>query len=352
MRLGGVITVLIFIGLGFGAAYFITDDWIESNLEYQASVLNEAKVEFDGFEFSLLNLKLKWDRLQVANKNSTMENTFETGETEFSMQFWPLILANKVVVNNVKLTGFQLATERETDGYFEIPEEEKDQEPGFIYSVVDQIASEAGKNAQVKFTDVRDDLNVDSLMARVDIRTDDKVDSLRNGIQKTYSKWDSTFTNTRINQEIDRINNTVDSIKVQEFKDPKKVISTIEQVKKLKNQVDSLRNRAQTLKQNFENDYGTTRDEITQIDNWIQDDFQRAVNVARLPDLDVQNIGTALFGENLLGDYAVYLEYVALAREYGSRFIGSEETENIPRYEGIDYHSPINMICRTYGLRI
>ncbi|MDZ7808616.1 MAG: TIGR03545 family protein [Gracilimonas sp.] len=337
MRLGGVITVLVLIGLGFAAAYFITDDLIESNIEYEASVLNEAKVEFDGFEFSLLKLKMKWDRLQVANKNSTMENTFETGETEFSMQFWPLILANKVVVDNVKLTGFQLATERETDGYFEIPEEEKNQEPGFIYSVVDQVASQAKKNAQVKFTDIRDDLNVDSLMARVDIRTDDKVDSLRNGIQKTYSKWDSTFNNTSINQEIAQINKTVDSIKVEELKDPKRVVTTIEQVKKLRSQVDSLRNRAQTLKQNFENDYGTTTDEISQIDNWIQDDFQRAVNMANLPDLDVRNIGTALFGENLLGDYAVYLEYVAIAREYGSRFLGDAEGRQIQRYEGVNY---------------
>jgi uncharacterized protein (TIGR03545 family) len=339
MRLGGVVTILVLIGLGFAAAYFITDDWIESNVEYQASVMNEAKVEFDGFEFSLLNLKLKWDRLQVANKNNTMENTFETGETEFSMQFWPLILANKVVVDNVKLTGFELATERETDGYFEVPETEVDEEPGFIYSVVDQVAGQAQKNAQVKFTEIRSDLNVDSLMAKVDIRTDDKVDSLRNGIQQTYTKWDSTFNNTNINDEIAQINQTIDGIKVQEFKDPKNVVSSIEQVKKLKGQVDSLRNRAETLKQNFQNDYGTTRDEISQIDNWIQDDFQRAVNVAQLPDLDVQNIGKALFGENLLGDYAVYLEYVALAREYGSRFVGSdEETEKIPRYEGVDYH--------------
>lgn len=337
MRLGGVITVIVLIGLGFATAYFVTDDWIESNIEYEASVLNEAKVEVDGFEFSLLNLKLKWDRLQVANKNSTMENTFETGMTEFSMQFWPLILANKVVVNNVKLTGFQLATERETDGYFEIPEEEKDQEPGFIYSVVDQVTSQARKNAEVRFTDIRDELNVDSLMARVDIRTDDKVDSLRNGIRKTYTKWDSTFNNTNINEEIAQINRRVDSIKVQEFKDPKKVVVTIEQVKKLKNQVDSLKNRAETLKQNFENDYGTNRDEISQVDNWIQDDYQRAVNMAKLPDLDVQNIGTALFGENLLGDYAVYLEYVAIAREYGSRFIGDDDTERIPRYEGVNY---------------
>lgn len=337
MRIGGVITVLVLVGIGFAAAFFITDEWVESKIEYEASVLNEAKVELDGFDFSLFSLQMKWDRLQVANSNNTMENTFETGETEFNMQFWPLILGNKVIVENVRLTGFELATERETDGYFEIPEEEEDAEQGFLYSVVNQVSSEAQKNAEVKFTDVRDDLNVDSLMAKVNIQTPEKVDSLRNGIQRTYSKWDSTFNNTPIEKEIAIVRDKVEAIKIDEIKEPKKAIEAIENIRKLRKQVDSLKTKAENLKSDFEQDYGSTRDEVSQIDNWIEEDYQRALSVAKLPDLDVRNIGKALFGQNLLGDYAAYLEYIAIAREYGSRLIGDEDEDSIPRYEGLDY---------------
>lgn len=340
MRIWGIITVLILAALTFAATYFITDEWVEEKIEYQASIVNQAKVEIDGLDFSLFELHMRWDRLQVTNPNKTMENTFETGKTEFNMQFWPIILGNKVIVDNVQLSGFQLGTERETDGYFEMPEveDEADTEPGFVSGVVNQVSSEARKNAELKFTDVRDDLNVDSLMAKVNIQSVDKIDSLRRGIQKTYSKWDSTFNNTPINKEVEEAKQTVEAIKVKEIKDPQKAIEAIENVKKLKNQVDSLRNRAEQLKTEFENDYGGTRDDLGQVDNWIQDDFQRALNVAKLPDLDVQNIGAALFGQNLLGDFAQYLEYVAIAREYGGRLQSDEvEEEKIPRYEGIDY---------------
>ena len=339
MRIGGIITVLILVGIGFAATFFITDEWVEGQVEYQASLLNEAKVELDDFEFSLWDLQVKWGRLQVANSNNTMQNTFETGDTEFSMEFWPLILKNKVIVDNVRLTGFQIDTERETDGAFEMPEEiEEDSEPGFVYGVVSQVSSEASKNAEVKFTDVRNDLNVDSLMAKVNIQSVDKIDSLRNGIQQNYSKWDSTFKNTKVNEEIAEVRTTVEAIKPKEIKNPKQVVEAIENVQKLRKQVDSLKTRAENLKSDFEQDYGTTRDDLGQVDNWIRDDYQRALNVAKLPDLDVQNIGTALFGQNLLGDYAAYLEYVAIAREYGSRLVGDEDsTQEIPRYEGLDY---------------
>lgn len=338
MRIGGIITVLVLVGIGFAAAFFITDEWVESKIEYEASVLNEAKVELEGFDFNLFSLQMKWDRLQAANSNNTMENTFETGETEFNMQFWPLILGNKVIVDNVRLTGFELATERETDGYFEMPEEEEDAEPGFLYSVVNQVSSEAQKNAEVKFTDVRDDLNVDSLMAKVNIQTPEKVDSLRNGIQRTYSKWDSTFNNTPIEKEIAIAENTVEAIKIDEIKEPKKAIEAIENIQRLRKQIDSLKTKTENLKSDFEQDYGSTRDEVSQIDNWIEEDYQRALSVAKLPDLDVQNIGKALFGQNLLGDYAAYLEYIAIAREYGNRLTGDDEDEEtIPRYEGLDY---------------
>jgi|AntRauTorcE11897_2_1112592.scaffolds.fasta_scaffold02331_4 uncharacterized protein (TIGR03545 family) len=337
MRIGGIVTVLVLAGIVFTAAFFITDEWVESNIEYQASLLNEAKVELDGFESSLFNLQIKWDRLQVANRNSTMENTFETGETEFSMQFWPLILGNKVIVEEVRLTGFELGTERETDGYFEMPEVEEGEEPGFLYSVVKQVSGEAQKNAEVRFTDIRDDLNVDSLMAKVNIQSVDKIDSLRNGIQQNYSKWDSTFNNTPIEEEIAEAQNSIESIKVDEIKDPKKAIEAIENIRKLRAQVDSMKTKADSLRDDFEQDYGASRYSLDQVDNWIENDYQRALNVAQIPDLDVQNIGKALFGQNLLGDYAVYLEYVAIAREYGSRLVGDEEEEIIPRYEGLDY---------------
>lgn len=100
--------------------------------------------------------------------------------------------------------------------------------------------------------------------------------------------------------------------------------------------MDSLKTRAQNLKNDFQDDFGDSKFSVGRIDNWIQADFQRAMNMAKLPTIDPGNIAQSLFGENMLADYSGYLEYVAIARKYGSRLVG-EDKDKIERYEGKDY---------------
>ncbi|WP_018127438.1 TIGR03545 family protein [Balneola vulgaris] len=334
-RIQGIIAVVVITILSFLISWISIDPIVEERLEYSASVANGALVEIDDFEISLVDLKIRWSRLQVANPENTMENSFETGEAELDFLFWPT-LWERVIIEDVIFKEFRMDTERETDGYFEIPEEEKNKEPGFLTKVISDVTSEVSRNANMEFNNIKSDINVDSVLAKLDLQAPEKIDTLRNGLEQNYQKWDSTLTNTDINKEIASVQSSIQKINVKEIKDPKKAIEAIQNVQKLAKQVDSLRNRANQIKSEFQEDFGDTKFSIGRIDNWIEGDYQRAMNMAKLPRLDAQNIAQSLFGENLLADYAGYMEYLAIAREYSSRLAGDDK-EKIERYEGIDY---------------
>tara|TARA_R110001599_G_scaffold244895_1_gene444960 strand:- start:62402 stop:64234 length:1833 start_codon:yes stop_codon:yes gene_type:complete len=335
MRVKGLIFLAIVTALGFLISWISIDPIVESEIEYQASVANGALVEIDGFDIDLIDLKIRWDRLQIANPENTMSNSFETGEMELDFLFWPTWW-ERVIVEDIIFKDFKMDTERETDGYFEIPEEEKNAEPSFVAQVIGDVTSEISRNANMEFTNIKTNINVDSLMSKLNLQAPDKIDSLRNGLSKNYQKWDSTFANTKINKEIADIEKTVNAIDIKKIKDPKKAIEAIKNVQKLAQQVDSLKTRAENLKNDFQEDFGDSKFSVGRIDNWIQADFQRAMNMAKLPTIDSGNIAQSLFGENLLADYSGYLEYVAIARKYGSRLVG-EDKDKIERYEGKDY---------------
>lgn len=339
MRIQGIIFLGILAVLVFGASFFITDELVEKQLEKQLSIANRALVEFEDLEFSLWELHLAWSRLQVTDPNNTMTNSFETGATEFDVQFWPL-LWKKIIIDEVKMTGFALNTPREKDGYFEVPEEEtpEDTEAGFFSKVTEEVSAEIAQNARMQFTDVKNDINVDSLLALVDLQSIEKMDSLKVGVQGIYAKWDSTISNNSITQQVAEIKTLVNAVNINQIDDVPKAVAAIENLKKVKSKADSLKTEITHIKTNFQNDLTTTRNSLESIDNWIQDDINRAANVAKLPEINAQSIGTALFGQNLLADLNKYLGYLAIGREYGTKFIGEDdESETMERYQGKNY---------------
>lgn len=337
MRKGGVIFVLVVAALIFGASYLSVDAWLESKIEYQASVANKAKVEIENLDLSLIGLSMSWDRLQVASPQDPWVNTFETGKVEFNMEFWPL-LWNKTIIENMQLSGLRLNTERESDGTFEVDQEISEGTAGdaFLASVVDQVSTEASRNAKAKIGNIRSNLNTDSLLAELDLKAPGRIDSLKGQISAQYGEWDSTLSNLNVDQRIQRIRQTAENTKVDEIKDPKKAIEAINNVKKLRSQADSLKNLADSLKNGFTEDLNSARYSVGKVDEWVTDDYRRAMSLAKIPDLSAQNIGKLLFGENLLGDYAAYLTYIETAREYSSR-LADDGTEKRERYEGVNY---------------
>lgn len=338
MRIKGLIFVAVIAALFFLASWISIDSYIESEIEYQASVANGAVVEIDGFELSLVDLKIRWDRLQIANPENTWENSFETGEAELDFLFWPA-LWERVIIEDIIFKDFKLDSERETDGYFEMPvnEEGEEAEPSFIAAVIGDVTSEVSANAETEFLDIKADVNVDSLLAKLNLQAPEKIDSLKNGLEQKYTKWDSTLTNTDINQEIASIQQTVEAIDVKNLKEVDKALAAIQNVQKLTNQIDSLKNKAQTIRNDFQEDFGDARFSVGRIDNWIQNDYDRALKLAKLPTIDAQNIAQTLFGQELFSEYAGYLEYAAIAREYSSKLAGGEDEEKIERFEGKDY---------------
>ncbi len=338
MRIKGLIFVAVVAALVFLGSWISIDSYIESEIEYQASIANGAVVEIDGFELSLVDLKIRWDRLQIANPENTWENSFETGEAELDFLFWPT-LWERVIIEDIIFKDFRLDSERETDGYFEIPvnEDGEEAEPGFIAGVIGDVTSEVSANAENEFLDIKADVNVDSLLAKLNLQAPEKIDSLKNGLEQKYSKWDSTLNNTDINQEIAGIKETIEAIDVKNLKQVDKALAAIQNVQKLTKQVDSLKNKAQTIRNEFQEDFGDVRFSVGRIDNWIKNDYDRALKLAKLPTIDAQNIAQTLFGQELFSEYAGYLEYVAIAREYSSKLSGGEDEEKIERYEGKDY---------------
>lgn len=182
MRWKGVIFILIVLGAIIALSLIFTDIWLEHQLEKVGSSIVGARVEFEDVDFSFIGLHMRWDSLQVTNPKQTMKNILTTGPTEFNMELQPL-LRKKVIIENVQMTHVTSGTDRSTDGKIK-KKPKPPSKPNILTRTVDRLQADVAQ-APAWNLDVPTSINVDSILALLEIKTPNRIDSLQQQLDST-----------------------------------------------------------------------------------------------------------------------------------------------------------------------
>jgi uncharacterized protein (TIGR03545 family) len=336
-RWKGIIFLAVLAGIFFLLTIFFTDAWLERQLETLGTNAVGAKVEIDGFDFSFSGLHIRWERLQVANPKKTMKNIMETGRCEFNMEFWPL-LSKKVIIENVQVSNLRSDTDRETDGKIIKPKkkvEEKPSKPGIVSKTMDKLQDEIAKAPAFQLKDISTKVNLDSIFKIFNFQTPGKADSLKKDLTNRYASWEKRINDLDFQKEYkdnEKKINAIDINKIKTIDDVKRTVDTVTEVKK---SVDSNVKLIKDTKSGLTGDLKLVKGSVTQIDDWIKSDYDRARSLARLPDFNAQNIGKFIFGKKLVDQLNQYLGYATQARYYANKMKSDKpKVEKPPRFKG------------------
>ena len=331
-RWKGVIFLAVLAGIFFVLSLIFTDRWLESKLENTGSSIVGAKVEIDGLDLSFSGMHLSWNRLQVTDPKNTWTNIIETGKCEFNMEFWPLF-SKKVIIENFQISEVRSNTERETDG--KIPKKKQPSKPGFIGKTINRLSDKVTDSASMQFSGYTQKVNVDSIMQLLDIRSIKRIDSLQNHLTQQYDGYQKKLAQMDLQKDFKRIEADIKSINVKKIKTIPQLQKSLKTADGAKNSIDSLTKVIQTTKKNLLTDLNSSKSSLTQVDDWINEDYERARSMAKLPDMSAQNIGRMVFGSQLINQLNKYLGYADKAREYSAKLKSDKpEKEEPPRLKG------------------
>jgi len=339
-RWKGIIFLVVIAAIIIVLSFLLTDRWLENKLESIGSSVVGAKVEIDGLDFSIFSVQVRWQRIQVTDPKNTWKNMFETGVSDFNMEFWPL-LSKKIIVENVQVTGFRTYTDRKTDGAIpKPPKEEEKSEPGFISKTISNLSTKASGAAQTQFTSYKQKVNVDSVLALLNIQSVKKIDSLKTDLSGKYASWDQRFGQWNPEKSIQEIETNVKSLDINKIKTIDQAQAALKSVEDVRNSADKLTAEFQSIKKDLLSDLNTARSAMGQADDWIRSDYDRARSLAKLPDLSMRNIGTMIFGQGLVNQVNQYLGYVETARGYAASMKSEKpaKEEEPPRLKGQDIY--------------
>ncbi len=327
----GILAILIII-----ISILFSDRLVENELELFGTELNGAMVDIDNLEFSITELYVRWDRLQVTDPKKTMKNKLETGKCEFDLELLPL-LSKKIIIESFSITDVQTNTNREEDGRIE--KEASDRERGFIMNTIDYLEEEVASNANPQFSALTQKTNVDSILKILDIQSIQKITDLQNEMNVSYSDWEKKLTGLDMTSELNQVESQIHSINLKELKTADEILGALKKVDNINTTIKSNSKRLAETKKNLLGDLSDLKTKSGQVDDWVKNDYAQAFSLAKIPEINAENIGKLLFGQSVVNQFNTYLGYVATAREYSSDLDSDKpEKKSPPRLKGQDIY--------------
>ncbi|MFH1941587.1 MAG: hypothetical protein ABIL68_05740, partial [bacterium] len=208
MRWKGFITLFILLLVGVAVSMLSVDGWIESGLERMGEGIVGARVEIDDLDFRPLDLSIQWDRLQIADPKNTMRNIVETGRAAFDLRSAAL-LRKRFIIEEMTLSDVRSGTPRAKDGALppKRKQPEGEGEPGMLEKVKGRLVSEIEALPVMRFdaSALKRKINVDSLMAMVDLKIVDRIDSVRQDVIRTVKKWEAFYEGFHPEDDFEKI---------------------------------------------------------------------------------------------------------------------------------------------------
>ena len=340
MRWKGLIFILVVVAIVIVLGFIFSDKWIEKRLEAAGTAAVGAKVEIDNFDISFTKMYLKWDSLQVADPKDTWKNIITTGKTGIDLEFLPL-LRKKYIIENIQLINVKSGTERTTDGKVEKKTKKKSDKPSVFAKTIEHLESEIKLAPAWNLSGYKKNVNVDSVLNLLEIKSPDKIDSLKNSFGEKYQKWDDTLTDSDWDTKLDKIEIDVKSLENADTKSVTGLTTALKTVQTIRADIDSTKSRLARTRNGFASDFISSKQQLLLVDDWITDDYSRALDKAKLPDLSKQNIGMFVFGDQIVKNVNKALSGIAKLRYYSNKFKSDKpKKEKPPRLKGQTIYFP------------
>ncbi len=336
MRWKGLIFIAAILGIVFVLSLIFTDAWLERRIENAGSSIVGAKVEMDHLDFSLIGMHLRWDSLQVTDPKDTWKNMLTTGRSEFNMEFLPL-LSKKVILENFQVSNVGSGSKRTSDGKIE-KHKKKAEKAGFFAKTMQKLENDVSRAPAWNLGQYKNKVNVDSLIAMLELQSPAKIDSLKNALQIKYAHWDSVFSNIQIDRD-SALEARIKAMNPDEIKTLEGMQTALNTINKAKSKVDSLQKAVSTTKANFTADLAFSQNSLKHVDQWIAEDYENALEKAKLPDVNKQNIGKFIFGSKIVYQFNRILGITGTIRNYAAKFQSDKpKKEKPPRLKGQNIH--------------
>ncbi len=338
IRWKGVLFLLILVALIFILSLIFTDRWLENQLERVGSQIVGAKVEIEDLDFSFFGAHLKIAKLQVTNPKHTMRNLLETGACELNFEFWPL-LSKKIIVENFQIHNVRYNTPRKTDGALPEKLKKESKKPNLLQKSLQKVVQNIEQNTALPLQNAKASINITQVIKTLELQSPKKIDSLQKALSLSFERWQKRLQNPEYQHDLQEIEKQLKQIDPQKIKDLKTLQRNINTLKSIRKKLTQLSDSITITKNALQTEISNFGNSLSLVDDWIAQDYQKALAKAKLPEFSRKNIARMLFGATVVSRFEQYLAYIQSARYYLNKMKSNKpKKQKPPRLKGQDIY--------------
>jgi uncharacterized protein (TIGR03545 family) len=211
--------------------------------------------------------------------------------------------------------------------------------PSFLKETTDYLENEVSSAVAPQFSSLKKQANVDSIIKTLDLKSISKISSLQKEIETSYQNWENKFSGLKIEDDLKKVESEIKAIDINNIKTADQYYAAAKKVDGIYKTINTTSKDLSGITTSLNADINKMSDQLAEVDDWIQDDYRRALSMAKIPDINAKSIGKMISGEKVVNQITTYIGYIASAREY-TRSLQSEkpEKETPPRLKGQDIY--------------
>jgi len=345
IRKSGVIILLVVAALVFAGAWFLRNGVLETLTEQNLEKVFSAPVDIDGVSVDLFTLTATFSRLAVADKDDLSQHMLEMGRGSIEVDFVPL-LAKKLVINQLTIADMTTGSPRDTRGdsqpsVSQAPSEDPQQSgPSAMDSGLQSLKDNLPK---IDLESLAKDLKVDKFINPQELASVKAIQQGKQEALEKYAKWEKRLDEQTLADDIKQLQSDIaelDLNKIKDTKDINQIKETLGKLKDLKKRAEAIKKQVKALQSEAKQDLKDTQLSASNIKELTQADIDSVKQLAKLADLNVEDIAKMLFGPSVIERFYQILEYYQIARGFlASDEAASEASDQaIKRRQGRDIH--------------
>ena len=310
IRWGGLLTFVSITALVVVALMFFIEPLVKNLLQSKLTEINKAKVDVTEVDLTFIPLSLSVKGVHVTDSGNDMMNMMEIAELSFSLSLDDLLL-EKVVINDMSISGVRLNTPRTVSGKIQFKEK-----------IPDEIVSE--DNSDKSFDLPKVDLpDVKAILSKEKLTAETLISDLNKDIRSTTKNWKNISEDIDDKKRWQQYDNDYELIKLKFEGDAAKKIEAVKLAKNLSESLKAEIKKIKQAKKTFNTDLDRLNHDFDIAKKSPSADIKRIKDKYSLNNSGAANVTRLLFGEQAG-------EWLELAQVWYARlepYLGDDEDD-------------------------